>query len=70
MDWKLNHTFEAELTVEWFTTPEEAIERACRLIDGGCESCGINFGSGSETIQITKAGLIYQLWARSKVIFT
>jgi hypothetical protein len=66
MKWTLHHNIETEFTVEVFTTPDAAIDRACNLIDEGRECCWISFGSGSEPVQIAKGGLIYQLWLKSK----
>jgi hypothetical protein len=47
-------------------TPEQAIETACRLLDGGCEVYGIGTGPLTDSIDKDQIARIYEIWARAR----
>ena len=50
-------------------SPEEAIEAACRLLDGGCDVYGIGTGPLTDSIGRDEIARIYVLWAKAKYPF-
>jgi hypothetical protein len=48
------------------SSPEAAIETACRLIDDGCDVYGIGTGPRTDSIGQREIARIYALWARAK----
>ena len=47
-------------------TPEQAIETACRLLDGGCEVFGIGTGPLTDSIGKDQIARIYEMWVRAR----
>jgi hypothetical protein len=48
--------------VEQFPTPENAIEKACRLLDAGYDVFGIGTGPLTDSIDRLQIKRIYDLW--------
>jgi hypothetical protein len=65
-DWHVQYKKNEAEHVEWFATPEEAIEAACGLIDEGCDVFGIGAGSLDDSIAKDQIARIYGLWAKTK----
>ena len=55
----------AEHLVE-VTTPELAVEEACRLLDDGCEVSGIDLGSLTDSIDKDQIARIYEMGTRAR----
>lgn len=51
------------------SSPEKAIETACRLIDGGCDVYGIGTGALANSISREQIARIYKFWARPRYPF-
>ncbi len=62
MSWHVQYMIPSGETVEFFATPEKAIEAACMLIDSGLEVFGIGTGPLSDSISKTEIAKIYNLW--------
>jgi hypothetical protein len=52
--------------IERVETPEEAIERACRLLDDGHEVAGIGMGLAADPVETDQIARIYQMWKRAR----
>ena len=52
-----------------FSSPETAIENACRLIDDGHDVFGIGTGALADSIEPEQIALIYAMWRRAKFLF-
>jgi hypothetical protein len=61
-DWHVQYRRGEADHVEWFPTPEQAIDAACGLIDNGCDVHGIGFGSLDNSIGKDRIARIYALW--------
>jgi hypothetical protein len=66
LDWHVQYRKDELDHADWFSTPEEAIEIACRLIDDGCDVYGIGFGSLDDSIAKDQIARIYDLWMKVK----
>ena len=49
-----------------FSTPELAIEAACRMLDENCDVFGIGTGPLRDSIDRDQIRRIYKLWARAR----
>ena len=67
IDWHVQYQKHGTFHVVRRSTPEAAIEDACKLIDGGYTVFGL--GKGPLTNSITKYEIakIYDLWVRAKL---
>jgi hypothetical protein len=67
MKWHVQYRDGDSCRIEIHSSPEHAIEAACRLIDAGREVVGMGTGTTLKH-SIGKDGIakIYALWARSK----
>jgi hypothetical protein len=48
------------------SSPEQAIEAACHLIDDGCDVYGIGTGPLTDSIARDQIARIHEFWARTK----
>jgi hypothetical protein len=69
MSWHVQYIRDNVDQIEMHSTPEAAIEAACRLMDDGYEVFGIGAGPLSDMIDREQIARIYQLWAREKRTF-
>jgi hypothetical protein len=65
-DWHVQYRKHGTKHLEWFATPEGAIEAACGLIDEGCDVYGIGAGSLDDSIPKDQIAKIYGFWAKAK----
>ena len=63
-DWHVQYRKGEADHVEWFPTPEHAIEAACVLIDNGCDVHGIGFGSLDDSLAKDHIARVYALWVK------
>jgi hypothetical protein len=61
MEWHVQYRCDARYYTARHTTPERAIEAACRLIDTGCDVYGIGAGPFTDSIDRDKISRIYAL---------
>ena len=47
-------------------TPEQAIETACHLLDGGCDVYGIGTGPLTDSIGKEQIARIYDMWVKAR----
>ncbi len=47
-------------------TPEQAIEKACHLLDDGCDVYGIGTGPLTNSIEKKQINRIYDMWVRER----
>ena len=66
MPWFVRYKKSAEDHLERMSTPEHAIETACRLLDDGWEVYGIGTGPLTDSIEKEQIARIYDLWARAR----
>jgi hypothetical protein len=66
MEWHVQYRSGGVSCVVWHSTPEGAIEAACRLVDEGGDVFGIGMGSPEDSVDRDQVARIYALWARSK----
>jgi hypothetical protein len=66
MTWFVRYMKSAADHLVRMRTPEQAIETACRLLDGGCEVYGIGTGPLSDSIDKEQIARIYELWVRAR----
>ena len=64
-DWHVQYRKDKSENVGWFATPEAAIEKACGLIDDGCDVYGIGSGPLGDSISTDQIIKIYALWAKA-----
>jgi hypothetical protein len=64
-DWHVQYRNHETDQVVWFSTPEEAIEIACRLIDDGCDVYGIGTSSLEDSIAKDQIARIYAIWTKA-----
>jgi hypothetical protein len=69
MTWHIQYRDGAGEHVVMHPNPEEAIEAACGLIDGGHDVFGIGTGPLTDSIDAARIARIYSLWARAKYPF-
>ena len=53
-------------SVDYFATPERAIEAACKILDAGCDVFGIGTGELSDSIDREQIKRIYDIWKRAR----
>jgi hypothetical protein len=66
MTWHVQYRQDTVDRIVRHPSPEQAIEAACRLIDDGCDVCGIGTGSLTDSIGRDEIARIYAMWARAK----
>jgi hypothetical protein len=69
MTWHVQYRRDAIEHVIQHTTPERAIEAACRLIDDGNDVFGIGTGPLTDSIGRGEIARIYDIWARARPPF-
>jgi hypothetical protein len=69
LTWHVQYRQDATEHVRHHTTPERAIEAACRLIDDGHDVFGIGTGPLSDSIGRCEIARIYDIWARARPPF-
>ena len=70
MIWHVQYRKDAVDLIVRQSTPEQAIETACGLIDEGCDVYGIGTGPLSDSIDREHIDRIYALWVRERHPFT
>jgi hypothetical protein len=65
MEWHVQYRSAGIEHVAWHQNPEDAIEAACRLIDGGTEVFGLGTDSLDDTLDRREIARIYAIWARA-----
>ena len=65
-DWHVQYRKDEAEHIRWFSTPEEAIDAACGLIDDGGDVYGIGSGSLDDSITKDQISRIYAIWVRAK----
>jgi hypothetical protein len=66
MTWHVQYRKDAVDHIVRHPSPEQAIEAACRLIDGGCDVYGIGTGPLTDSIARGEIARIYDFWARAR----
>lgn len=67
MDWHVQYRGRDGVDhVVMHSTPEEAIEAACRLIDDGCDVYGVGTGPLTDSIAREDIARIYVFWVRAR----
>ncbi|MGA8711561.1 MAG: hypothetical protein WB647_00910 [Roseiarcus sp.] len=66
-DWHVQYRRHDADHVEWFPTPERAVEAACGFMDDGCEVYGIGCGMLDNSIGKDRIASIYALWVKAKL---
>ena len=69
MTWHVQYRKDATDHIERHSSPERAIESACRLIDDGCDVYGVGTGPLTDSIEREQIAGIYAMWARAKFPF-
>jgi hypothetical protein len=69
MTWHVQYRLDGAECVVRRSTPEEAIEAACMLIDKGHDVFGIGTGDLSDSIEGDEITRIYAMWARARASF-
>lgn len=69
MVWHVQYRKDGTEHVVRHPTPEEAIEDACKLIDGGYDVFGIGTGPLTDSIAKDEIAKIYRFWVRAKSPF-
>jgi hypothetical protein len=69
MDWHVQYRERGTDRIERYESPEEAIEAACSLIDGGVDVYGIGTGPLTDSIARDQIARIHAIWARTKYPF-
>ena len=64
MTWHVQYRKDAIDHIARQSTPEAAIEAACRLIDDGCDVYGIGTGPLTDSIEKEQIARIYAMWDR------
>jgi len=68
MTWHVQYRKKTTDRLERYSSPEVAIEVACRLIDGGCDVYGIGTGPLADSITKAQIARIYAIWARTRPV--
>ncbi len=68
-DWHVQYRIRASDHIGMFTTPEQAIESACQLMDQGHEVFGIGVGPLSDSIGSADIARIYAMWKATSCLF-
>ena len=66
MEWHVQYRTGGVSYVVWHSTPDDAIEAACHLIEEGGDVFGIGLQSPDDSIDRDQVARIYALSARSK----
>ncbi len=66
MTWHVQYRDGGEDRICRHPTPEQAVDAACGLIDGGCQVTGIGTGPLTDSIGPEEIEKIYDLWRRAK----
>jgi hypothetical protein len=66
MDWHVQYREDGTDRLVRHSSPERAIEAACRLIDDGREVFGIGTGPLTDSVGKAQIDRIYASWARAK----
>jgi hypothetical protein len=69
MEWHVQFRRDAADHIDWHQNQEEAIDAACRLVDGGIDVFGLGTGPLTDAIGPEFIDRLYQLWAREKYPF-
>jgi hypothetical protein len=69
MTWHVQYRKDAADHIERHSSPERAIEAACRLIDDGYDVYGVGTGPLTDSIERDQIARIYAMWARTKLPF-
>jgi hypothetical protein len=64
MTWHVQYRGDGPDQIGEYPTPEQAIEAACILIDGGHDVFGIGTGPLTDSIGPVQIARIYALWAK------
>jgi hypothetical protein len=66
MPWHVQYHKGSVDHIERHSSPERAIEAACRLIDDGCDVYGVGTGPLTDSIGREQIARIYAMWDRAK----
>jgi hypothetical protein len=66
MTWHVQYRQDGTDHIVRLPSPEEAIETACRLIDGGCDVYGIGTGPLTDSIEKSQIARIYDMWVKAR----
>jgi hypothetical protein len=66
MTWFVRYIKSAADHLVRMSSPELAIEAACRLLDDGCEVYGIGTGPLTDSIGKDQIARIYEIWVRAR----
>jgi hypothetical protein len=70
MAWHVQYREGAAERIARYSSPEQAIESACRLIDHGCDVYGVGTGPLTDSIGRDEIARIYGIWAKAKPPFS
>jgi hypothetical protein len=66
MEWHVQHIRYGLDQLDWYLSPEQAVEAACRLIDDGHDVYALGAASLMESISRNEIARIYEMWVRDK----
>jgi hypothetical protein len=69
MTWHVQYKDEAGDHIVRHSSPEDAIEFACRRIDDGCDVYGIGTGPLTDSVEKDLIARIYEMWVRPRQPF-
>jgi hypothetical protein len=69
MPWHVQYRKDATDHIERYSSPERAIEAACRLIDDGCDVYGVGTGPLTDSIEKEQIARIHAMWTRARFPF-
>lgn len=69
MEWHIRYLDNGTERIEWYPSPEAAIEDACRHMDAGRIVQGIGSEDVAHTIAPDQVVRIYAIWVRGKSTF-